>query len=529
MKTMRRNNIRVVDATLAGALFGLVSSCANHNETAVSAELATASEALEAESAASQHYGEEVSVNSHLANGDEFELSTEELIKYGKQVFTAKWTIEEGGGRPLTKGSGPGVSDPSSPLIFPRNFNRVSGPDANSCAGCHNDPIIGAGGDRAAVVFVTGQRFDFATFDQSDTIPTRGTFNEAGQPTTLQNIANERKSVGMPGSGFIEMLSRQMTAELRTLRDAVAPGATAALVAKGVSFGTLARLADGRWDTSQVKGLAAPSLASANASSPPSLTVMPFHQAGANVSVRQFTVTAFNHHHGVQAQERFGTDTDPDGDGFTNELTIADITAATVFQVTLGVPQRITPKGRKLRDLVARGEQKFASAGCADCHVPALPLTDNGWVYTEPNPYNPAGNLRPGDAATLSIDLTDEDLPGHRLSKSSDGKVWVPAYTDMKLHDITSGPNDPGREPIDQNQPAGSAGFLAGNARFMTARLWGVANSGPYMHHGKFTTMREAILAHDGEALYSRQAFESLSEGDRDAVIEFLKTMRVKN
>jgi hypothetical protein len=34
----------------------------------------------------------------------------------------------------------------------------------------------------------------------------------------------------------------------------------------------------------------------------------------------------------------------------------------------------------------------------------------------------------------------------------------------------------------------------AGNTNFITRKLWGIANSGPFMHHGKFTTMREAIL-----------------------------------
>src|SRR5438876_3419021 len=55
----------------------------------------------------------------------------------------------------------------------------------------------------------------------------------------------------------------------------------------------------------------------------------------------------------------------------------------------------------------------------------------------------------------------------------------------------------------------------------------GTANSGPFMHHGKFTTMREAVLAHSGEALASRQAFEALSPFDRDCLIEFLKTLQV--
>ena len=48
--------------------------------------------------------------------------------------------------------------------------------------------------------------------------------------------------------------------------------------------------------------------------------------------------------------------------------------------------------------------------------------------------------------------------------------------------------------------PAGSPAFFAGNSRFLTRKLWGAANEPPYFHHGKYTTMREAIHAHAGEA-----------------------------
>ena len=74
---------------------------------------------------------------------------------------------------------------------------------------------------------------------------------------------------------------------------------------------------------------------------------------------------------------------------------------------------------------------------------------------------------------------------------------------------------------------AGAAKFFAGNTKFITRKLWGVGNSGPYMHHGKFTTMREAILAHSGEALSSRQRFEALPAHDRDCLIEYLKSLQV--
>ena len=155
-----------------------------------------------------------------------------------------------------------------------------------------------------------------------------------------------------------------------------------------------------------------------------------------------------------------------------------------------------------------------------------MPLDNEGWIFTEPNPFNPPGNLQEGDAPTLSVDLTDGKLPHPRL-RPKHGVVNVPAYTDLKLHDITSGPSDPNREPLDMNQEAGTSDFFAGNSKFITRKLWGVANEPPFFHHGQFTTLRESVLAHDGEALESRLAFEALSDSDRNAIIEFLKTLQV--
>ena len=161
--------------------------------------------------------GKEVAIPRHLQDGEEYELSIPKLIKFGEKLFTAQWTVQEGQGRANVKGlpTGPRLADPSEPPVFPRNFNRISGPDSNSCAGCHNQPFIGGGGDRATEVFVLGQRFDFASFDHNDMLPTKGATDERGQFVTLQTIANERKTIGMNGSGFIEMLARQMTADLQ--------------------------------------------------------------------------------------------------------------------------------------------------------------------------------------------------------------------------------------------------------------------------------------------------------------------------
>ena len=492
--------------------------------------------------------GREVAIPRHLQDGEEFNTPLSQLIQYGSQLFTAEFTIQEGAGRPLSKGTGAVLSDSSSPLVFPRNFDRVSSPDANACSGCHNVPVTGAGGDRVTEVFVLAQRFDRLTFDHTDPIGTRGAVDESGKLVTMENATDDRKTIGMNGAGFVEMLARQMTAELQTERDATPPGSSTPLTSKGISFGSLTHNADGTWNVSHVQGLAAPSLSS-QGTTPPSLIIRPLHQVGNVVSLRQFSNNAFNHHHGMQAEERFGLNADPDGDGFTNELTVADLTAVSLFQATLPVPGRVIPNDPAVEQANRLGEAVFNQIGCATCHA-TLPLTANhnpglpgqpGWIYFEPSPYNPAvgpnsPNLQLGpanypiSAPALTVDLTSEMLPLPRL-RAHHGLVMVPAYTDLKLHDIsaTSDPGtDPECEPLDQNQAAGSPGFFAGNCKFITRKLWGFYNQGgAFMHHGKFTTAREAVEAHSGEALPQRLAFDALPTDLQNDLIEFLKSLQV--
>jgi hypothetical protein len=469
--------------------------------------------------------GREVAIPEHLQDGGEYQRSIRDLIDFGRKLFTARWTSQEGAGRPLGKGTGNPLTDPLDPLVFPRNFNGISAPDTNSCAGCHNLPDIGGGGDIVGNVFVLAQRFDFATFNLNDALPMKSSFDERGMPVSLQSIANSRKTVGMFGSGFIEMLARQISADLQAIRDATPPGTARGLISKGISFGGIARRLDGSWDTSRVDGIPAPSLVTSR-QTPPSLIIRPYHQAANVISLRQFTNNAFNHHHGIQSEERFGLGVDADGDGFANELTRADVTAATLFQATLPVPVQVIPSDPDLASAIRNGRSIFAQIGCARCHIPQLPLDKRGWIYTEPNPYNPPGNLQPGDTRPISVDLTSYHLPGPRL-KLSGQVVWVPAFTDFKLHDITSGPLDPNREPLDMNQPAGSPAFFLGNGKFITRRLWGIANQRPFGHHGMYTTMREAVLAHHGEAGDTHRGFQNLNKYDQDSLIEFLKCLQI--
>jgi hypothetical protein len=147
-------------------------------------------------------------------------------------------------------------------------------------------------------------------------------------------------------------------------------------------------------------------------------------------------------------------------------------------------------------------------------------------IFREPNPFNPSGNRRPDDGPIYEVNLNSRFLPLPRLHAER-GVVHVPSFTDLRLHDISDGADDPNIEAIDMHAPAGSPGFFAGNRRFITRKLWGAANEPPYFHHGQYTTLREAVLAHGGDAAWTRTRFNALSAGERDAVIEFLKSLQV--
>ena len=438
--------------------------------------------------------GREVSVPRHLQDGEEFTLSAKSLVEHGRALFTAVWTSQEGGGRPLTKGTGNPVTDPTSPLLFPRNFNRISAPDANSCAGCHNDPAPGGAGDIVANVFVLAQTLDPVN------------------PSVSGEFSNERNTLGMNGAGLIEMLAREMSAELIATRNAAveeakrtgAP-ATRKLLAKGVSFGLITARPDGSVDTASVAGVN------------PDLIIRPFHQKGVVVSLREFSNNAFNHHHGMQSVERFGSG-DPDADGVASELTAGDITAVAVWQAALNIPGQIIPSDPALARAIIRGERTFGRVGCAECHVPELELSSG--VYSEPNPFNPVGNLRVQDVLhPFTFDLaTDGPLP--RPERAPDGRVFVRAFTDLKRHDLCD-------EELDHycNEKIVQAGVST--RQFLTRKLWDAGNTAPYGHHGDLTMLTEAIYWHGGEARRSRNGFFALSDHDRAEVIEFLKSLQI--
>ena len=481
--------IRLTDLPLLAAVVAVASAIA-------------CSSAAASEQVAEVTIGDAPALGRHInqADIDAGEVTLEELVAHGELLFTAQFNTLDGAGRPETTGVG------DSPFRdrrdFPDNFNRVSGPDANSCAACHNLPRVGGAGDNVTNVFVDAENHQFVDFSG-------GAGDGFRTDLTLQTVGPERNSVSLFGSGLIEMLAREMTFDLQSTRDLALRDAresgqeiTKSLSTKGVDFGYITVRPDGTIDTSAVEGVDS------------DLIIKPFHQKGAIVSLREFAVKGMNNHHGMQATERFRDGIDVDGDGYVDELTRGDLTALVVFMATLPVPGEVLPSDPAARAAAERGEELFASIGCNSCHRSTLRLESP--FFTEPNPFNPPGKLKLSDVSRpLSVDLTAEG-PGPFLTLEPDGSLLVPAFTDLKRHDMGPALDN---EAVRQNGIA--------TEEWLTRKLWGVASEAPFLHHGRATLISEAILLHGGEAEAQRAAYEELSPEDQAAVVEFIKTLQI--
>jgi CxxC motif-containing protein (DUF1111 family) len=208
-------------------------------------------------------------------------------------------------------------------------------------------------------------------------------------------------------------------------------------------------------------------------------------------------------------------------------MTGGDVTALAIFQATLPVPGRVIPNDPAIERAILTGERVFGEIGCTSCHLPSLPIDRGRSLFDEPGPFSGIGNATPNSARVMTVDLTDPQLPQPRLAAAHKlGAIEVPAYTDLKLHDITDASDPTAAEPLDINQPRLSKAYLKGNRAFLTRRLWAAGSSPTHFHNGLLTTLRGAILAHAGEALESRRNFERLDPYRQGSVVEFLKSMQ---
>jgi hypothetical protein len=420
------------------------------------------------------------------------------LTDIGEKLFEAKFTALDGNGRPFaTQAIVPTRRKHPTPE---GEFSRTAGMDSNACSGCHNMPFPGGAGDFVTNVFVS-EGFESADFDSID-----------------PQFSNERGTNAINGDGLVELLAREITADLKTERaDALKEAAETGkpvrvkMMSKGIDYGWLTVSPDGMVDMQELDGVDM------------DLVIRPFSQKGVMTSIRQFTVNALNQHHGMEAVERFGgrwTGTpDFDGDGKPDEMSDGDVSAIVAWQATLKMPTVMVPQDSKWKEAAAHGETLFGDMGCTSCHKPTLPL--KSLAFEDPGPNDVSGTLNDTQVAEPAVyDLGLRDWT-KLLKKNGKGEYLVPMFGDLKRHMIT----DEGQETLGNELMAQR--FVDRNI-FMTAELWGVGSTPPYGHRNDLTTLDQVIRAHGGEARGAAEKYEKAAATDRSAIIAFLKTLVIE-
>ncbi|MFZ1766529.1 MAG: hypothetical protein WAT68_07745, partial [Candidatus Nitrotoga sp.] len=113
-----------------------------------------------------------------------------EFVKSGEKLFSTKFNIHDGAGRPGSTGDSKPTTRNINNNIY---LSRISGPDATSCAGCHNEPRIGGSGDFITNAFVGAH------------------FSDPPSDNIRPGTTNERNTTTIFGSGLIEILAKEIT------------------------------------------------------------------------------------------------------------------------------------------------------------------------------------------------------------------------------------------------------------------------------------------------------------------------------
>lgn len=137
----------------------------------------------------------------------------------------------------------------------------------------------------------------------------------------------------------------------------------------------------------------------------------------------------------------------------------------------IAIPARSTPD--------PQGAALFSEARCDGCHVPTL--------------------------------RTRADYPIEPLAD-----IDAPIYSDLLLHDMGADLSD--------WRPEGDAA----PQEWRTAPLMGLRHLGSYLHDGRATTLRDAVLQHASEGSEANDSiarFERLSEADQDRLLAFVSKL----
>jgi mono/diheme cytochrome c family protein len=485
------------------------------------------------------------------------EVPFETLFFAGKHIMSNRFTPEDHFGE-APDGPRRGRQSIESRPALP--FLRFNGLDAQSCQECHF--FAGMGAAPLAQPYMIFPR-ESGSFPGGAGFAANVFIFDDFPASSLGVVRNPPHTFGL---GYVQRLAEEMTADLLALRDEAAAVAALEMHAvdielrsKDVHFGTLRVMPDGSIDLpeSDLRGVSE------------DLVVRPFQFKGIAGTLRSFIAGAMNFHFSVQPKESLDrgviANDNPNGtlpDDPRDEILEGDISAVAIF---LGFMRPPMEDATGLdAEAVARGRQLFNATQCAACHVPSLRIDNPGLTIMDPRPlistararaarglvHRPPATIQivPPEASSADLQsvllyersLLPAPLPGFTRNLNLDGppdsmprlpfdsgtdSIDVPLFSDLKRHKMGDGLAEPFTQPTDV------AGIDVPGDEFLTRPLWGVADTGPWLHDGRALALKDAILFHEGEgseANDSIAAFKALDEGQREDLHQFLLSLRLR-
>jgi hypothetical protein len=452
-------------------------------------------------------------------------------IRRGRQLFQRKFTLRQG--------LGPRVNPDASGDIFQ---NRQFGAGImDSCAGCHGRPrgSAGAGGDvvtrpdsrDAPHLFGLGLQEMLADEITADLRAIRAAAIEAARRGT-SSTSTSATSASSSSRSSKRKRDRDRSRDQGGSSGSSSPTGYVALVSKGLHFGYIRALSDGRVDTSRVEGVDA------------DLRVRPFFANGGTVSMREFAIGAFKAEMGLEANDQILCDVthptrpqkrtspagfvfdptqdlferppvcdaneDGDFDGVRNEIDMALVDHMEFYLLNYFKPGTGAGNSRTRAGLDLMNKLR-----CTSCHVQNLTVERDrrvADVETVHDPVRGIFNRLFATASTRFVAQPADSQPYPQLLPAGQRFVVANFFSDMKRHDL--GPFFHERE---------YDGSMV--TKFLTEPLWGVGTTAPYGHDGRSINLEEVILRHGGEAKAARDAFAKLTSDDRSKIFEYLQTL----
>lgn len=257
-----------------------------------------------------------------VANG-ELREAFEEAFELGDELFATTFNALDGVGANVGQGQH-FTRVPRADLNGPGEWAnhippRATGPNADTCSACHNQPFEDGAGSAALNVH-------------------RDPLHSGDMDSFIQ-----RNTPHLFAIGAVQRLSEEMTEELQSIFDGARDATcregqpiSQPLSTKGVDFGTITVTPPKTGPcTADTVGVTTSGVNGVDAD----LIVRPFQWKGSKAFIRQFNRDASHDELGMQPMEIVGDGVDGDFDGIVDELTIGDQTALAVYLAAQPRPQ----------------------------------------------------------------------------------------------------------------------------------------------------------------------------------------------